>query len=106
MPASQPLHLQSLRHTVSVATGFWAACLVLTGMEATAGANFVPALLFLVSIPVLVGFLTWANSGFLAAGRGACAVVMLGVVVLLSASVIILFGLLASAGLTTLMASV
>ena len=87
---------QAFRHTLTVATGFWGACLVLTTLEAALGANSVIGSLFFLSIPLLVGGLTWANGVCVSRPRGAGSVVMLGVVVLLSSSLIILLGLLAA----------
>lgn len=93
---------RSVRHTTSVAAGFWAVCLVLTLLEAAIGASVFLGGLFFLSIPVLVACLTWANFGCVWVSRGAVAMVLLGTVVLVSSSLIILLGLLASSGLLSL----
>lgn len=100
--------LRSWRKTLGVATVFWGACLVLVILEATVGSNFVIAGLFFLSIPVLVGVLTWVNRDivFGSAPRRFGSIVVLGVAVLVSSSLIVLVGLLAAANLKTLMTGV
>jgi len=98
------------RRTLSVATSFWAACLVLVAVEAAVGSNLVVGVLFFLSIPALVGCLTWVHMGIVfgeaPASRSLSSVFVLGASVLLSASVIILVGLLAAANLKELMTGV
>ena len=98
----------SWRQTLTIATAFWGACLALVAIEATLGTNAVVAGLFFLSIPLLVACLTWANLGivFHRPRRDLAAVFVLGMAVLLSASLIILVGLLAAANLKTLIISV
>lgn len=92
------------RQTLRIAAAFWATCLVLAALEVTIGSNPVSGILFFLSIPVLVGYLTWANKGLVAGTRRLLlSVVMLGACVLLSATVIILVGLLAAVNLKVLM---
>lgn len=82
---------------------FWAACLALVALEATVGSNLFVGLVFFLSIPVLVGYLTWVNKDIVTrTGRGLLSVVLLGISVLISSSVIILIGLVAAANLKTL----
>lgn len=100
--ADNPVTL-AFRHTLTVATGFWAACLLLTTLEAALGANLVLGGLYFISIPMLVGGLTWANGGCVGRARGPVAVCMLGAIVLLSSSLIILLGLVAASSLMRLM---
>ena len=69
------------------------------------GASLVLGGLYFLSIPMLVGALTWANGSCVARVRGPGAVVMLGAVVLLSSSLIILLGLAAASGLLHLVQS-
>jgi len=99
--ATHPVSL-AFRHTLGVAAGFWAVCLALTGLEAALGANMVLGGLFFITIPMLVGALTWANRSCVPRPRAAGSVLLLGAVVLLSSSLIILLGLLASSGLLRL----
>lgn len=100
--ARTPVSL-AVRHTLSVAVGFWAACLLLTTLEAALGSNIVIGGLFFCSIPMLVGGLVWANGACVSGTRGPGAVLLLGVVVLVSSSLIIGMGLLASSSLLRLM---
>lgn len=100
--------LRGWRQTLGVATAFWGACLALVIVEATVGSNVVVAGLFFLSIPVLVGVLTWVNRGivFGQAPRRFTSILVLGLAVLVSASLIVLVGLLAAANLKTLMTGV
>ncbi len=92
------------RQTLSVAAAFWAVCLVLVALEAKMGANFVLGGIFFLSIPMLVAFTTWATKDvMLVLHRGLSAVVLLGVCVFFTSTLIVLIGLLAAANLKTLM---
>ena len=93
------------RQTLSIATAFWGACLVLVGIDATLGWNWVARGLFLLSIPMLVVCLTWVNKGlvFDQAQRSFAAVLALGAAVLGASTVIILVGLLAASSLESMM---
>ena len=98
---------QVWKRTLRIAVAFWAACLILVTIEATAGANMVLGVVFFLSIPVLVGYLTWANKDIMvSARRGLLSVIVLGISVLLFSSVIILIGLLAAAKLKGLILGV
>ena len=101
--AAKPSLMLAFRHTFSVAAGFWAACLLLTTLEAAIGSSIVIGGLFFCSIPMLVGGLVWANGACVAGARGPGAVLLLGVVVLVSSSLIIGLGMLASSSLLRLM---
>jgi len=91
--------------TLQIALAFWSACLALTAVEASVGSTTAVSLLFFASIPALVGCLTWANKDIVAGARRALvSVVMLGVSVLLSSTLIILVGLAAAAKLKELLA--
>ncbi len=92
------------RQMLAVAAVFWALCLVLVALEATMGAHFVLGGLFFLSIPLLVAFVTWSTKDLAAVlRRGARAVVIHGVCVLIFASMIVLIGLLAASNLKSLM---
>lgn len=82
----------SLRRTARVAVGFWLLCITLGLVEAAVGENLVSSILFLLSIPVLVGALISANRVVLRAGNRASALATVGLSVLVYASLIILFG--------------
>ena len=92
------------RRNVGVASAFWGACLALVADEVTVGLHLVVGLLFFLSIPALVGLLTWVNRGivFDRSPRHPLSVLVLGAAVLLEASLIVFIGLLASANLKTL----
>ncbi len=96
------MHLTAIGHVwrrnVGVATAFWAGCLVLVAVEVTVGLHFVVGLLFFLSIPALVGLLTWVNRDivFSRTPRQPMSVLVLGGCVLLAASLIVFIGLLAA----------
>ena len=95
--------VRSWRPTLSVATAFWAACLFLVTIEATIGWPAIVGSLFLLSIPVLVVCLTWVNRGYLSVRKqGLSSVVLLGVSILFSSTLIILVGLVVAVRLKTL----
>ncbi|MDX1515093.1 MAG: hypothetical protein R3174_15255, partial [Gammaproteobacteria bacterium] len=110
-PRYPPMHVEPnmtlvrvWRQTLSVATAFWAVCLVLVALEATMGANFIVGGLFFLSIPMLVAFIIWATKDLmLVLRRDLSSVLVLGVCVFFSSTVIILIGLLAAANLKSLM---
>ena len=88
------------KQTLSVATAFWALCLVLVAVEATWGESAVTGVLFFLSVPALVGFSIWANKALLIVMRRSfVASVAFAVYVLTCASVIIFVGLFAAANL-------
>lgn len=92
------------RQMLTVAAVFWALCLVLVAFEATMGAHFVLGGLFLLSIPLLVAFLTWATKDLVAVFQlGAPAVIVHGACVLIAATLIVMVGLLAASNLKSLM---
>jgi len=97
--------LRSYRQNLSVATAFWAACLVLVLVEIALGSNIVIGGLYVLSIPLLVAVLTWVNKGivFDRAPRTLSSVLVLGVSVLVVSTLIILVGLLAASNLKSLM---
>ena len=93
--------------TLKIATGFWGVCLLLVLVEATIGDNIVTPTIFFLSVPVLVGYLIWANIDLLMQlKKSLFAVFVLGVFVLCSASAIVFVGLFAAANLKTLMTGV
>ncbi len=104
MISSYPI-LRSYRQNLSVATAFWAACLVLVLLEVTLGSNIVIGGLFVLSIPLLVAVLTWVNKGivFDHVPRTLSSVLVLGLSVLAVSTLIILVGLLAASNLKSLM---
>jgi len=92
------------RQTLTVAASFWAVCLVLVAFEATLGANFVLGGLFFFSIPMLVAFIIWSTRDLmLVLRRDVSAVLVVGVCVFFTSTLIVLVGLLAAANLKTLM---
>jgi hypothetical protein len=95
------------RQNIGIATTFWAGCLVLVAIEATMGASLFVGALFFVSLPALVGLLTWVNRDivFRRTPREPASVLLLGVAVLLASSLIVFVGLLAAANLKALIAS-
>ncbi len=96
--------LRVWRQTLTVAAVFWALCLILVALEATVGAHFVLDGLFFLSIPLLVAFLIWATKDLTAVlRRGVYSVFVLGACVLVSATLIVLVGLVAAANLKSLM---
>ena len=94
------------RQNIGVATAFWAACLLLVAIEAVVGAGVVVGTLFFLSIPALVGLLTWVNRDivFERSPREPASVLLLGIAVLFAATIIVFIGLLAAANLKTLIA--
>jgi hypothetical protein len=95
-----------VNETLSIAAGFWAACLLLVSVEATVGWHLLVGVLFMFSIPTLVGFLTWAYRHLgllLRMPQGLLSVLVLGFTVFTSASLIILVGLVAATNLKFLM---
>lgn len=101
----QQLNLSShvWRQTLKVATGFWGVCLLLVAIEAAFGANPVTSTIFFLSVPVLVGYLMWANKELLVFVReGLLVILVLGLYVLCSATFIVFIGLFAAANLKTL----
>ena len=98
---------QLWKQTLKVASGFWGVCLFLVAIEAAVGDNAVTATIFFLSVPVLVGYLMWANWQLMILVRERLlAVFVLGVYVLCSATVIVFVGLFAAANLKTLMIGV
>lgn len=103
--SSQPLNLsaQVWKETLKVASAFWAVCLVLVSIEARFGANRITETVFFLSVPALVGYLMWANRDLLIRLRSSLlGVLLLGLYVLLCASVIVLVGLVAAVSLKSL----
>ncbi len=93
--------------TLKIATSFWGVCLLLVLIEATVGDNIVTPTIFFLSVPVLVGYLLWANLYLLMQLRkNLISMLVLGVYVLCSASAIVFVGLFAAANLKTLMTGV
>ena len=93
--------------TLKIATSFWGVCLLLVLIESTVGDNTVTRTIFFLSVPVLVGYLLWANVHLLMQLRkNVLSVMVLGVYVLCSASAIVFVGLFAAANLKTLMTGV
>lgn len=93
--------------TLKIATSFWGVCLLLVLIEALIGDNVVTPTIFFLSVPVLVGYLMWANIDLLMGLRKSLlAVFVLGMYVLCSASAIVFVGLFAAANLKTLMLGV
>ena len=105
--ALSPLLHRTSRTVLNIAVVFWGTCLALVAVEATFGSSALVAGMFFLSIPLLVGCLTWVSLGFAIRQRtrNLTSVVMLGVGILASASVIILVGLVAAANLKSLLLS-
>ena len=97
----------SWRQTLKVAASFWALCLFLVATEAWFGANTFAAVCFLMSVPILVGLLIWANRHLLPfLKRGMLGVLALSLYFLVSSAVIVFLGLFAGAYLKRLMLGV
>jgi hypothetical protein len=97
------ISFDNFRHIGSVAVLFWGSCLVLTGLEATVGANLIISGLFFVSIPVMVMGLLWANRSLLRSRERWIALATLAVSAFVYASIILLLGLLAASKLKALL---
>ncbi len=91
------------QRTLSVAVAFWGLCLVLVVLEASIGENVVSSGLFLLSVPALVVALTWVNRTTLRARERVSALLVLGISVLVYASIILFVGLLAASALKQLL---
>ena len=88
------------RQTLTVATAFWAVCLLLMIIDAVFGGNAVTGTLFFLSLPALVGFLVWANKDLLVLmSRGLMVSMAVGLYMLTAASLIVFVGLFAAANL-------
>ena len=100
--------VRGCQKTLSVATAFWGTCLVLVLAEAAIGASMIIAVLFFLSIPLLVAVLTWVNKGivFDHVPHSISSVLVLGFSVLVYSSLIIFVGLVAAANLKTLMSAI
>lgn len=82
----------NLRAMLRVAMGFWMLCLVLGLIERSVGENLVSSVLFLLSIPALVGTLIFTNRFSLRSRNRFSALATVGLSVLVYASLIILVG--------------
>ena len=94
------------RHNLTVAVPFWGAWLVLAIVEATVGSNALLGIVFLLTLPLLVGFVTWSSLHLLLVlnfGNRVVNIVVLGVAVLLSSTIITGIGLTAAASLKSLL---
>ena len=88
----------SLGRTARVASGFWVLCIVLGLVEVALGENAFSSVVFLFSIPLLVGALIFANRMVLRSRNRASALATVALSVLVYASLIIFVGIyLASA---------
>jgi hypothetical protein len=95
--------IRNLQRSVTIATLYWGACLVLVTLEAAVGANPVSALLFFLSVPMLVTALFWANRSLLRSRPRLLALGALGGTVLVYSSLILLLGLIAASKLKSLL---
>ena len=92
------------RRILKVALFFWAFCLTLGAIEGTVGSGTIVASIFFLSVPVLVGFLTWANYELLyVLPRRLTSVLVLGGTLMLSSTAVVMVGLLAAAGMKTML---
>jgi hypothetical protein len=90
------------RHYLSVAVLFWGSWLTLVLAETLMGSNSLLGVLFGLSLPLLVVFVTWSSLHLLLVldlGHRVLNIAALGTAVLLAATLIVGVGLLASASL-------
>ena len=96
------------RQNLTVAMPFWVAWLGLAGVEATVGTSSIVGFLYFITIPLLVGFVTWSSLHLLLVldlGNRVANIVMLGLAVLVSASVITAVGIVAAASFKELLST-
>ena len=96
------------RQNLTVAMPFWVAWLGLAGVEAAVGSNSIVGFLYFITIPLLVGFVTWSSLHLLLVldlGNRVANIVMLGLAVLVSASVITAVGIVAAASFKELLST-
>ena len=80
----------------------------LAGVEATVGTSSIVGFLYFITIPLLVGFVTWSSLHLLLVldlGNRVANIVMLGLAVLVSASVITAVGIVAAASFKELLST-
>lgn len=100
--------LRGCEKTLGVAAAFWGTYLVLVLAEVAIGASMFIAVLFFLSIPLLVAVLTWVNKGivFDHVPHSITSVFVLGFSVLVYSSLIIFIGLVAATNLKTLVSAI
>jgi hypothetical protein len=89
-----------LRQVLSIAIPFWGGWLVLALAEATVGSHPALGIIFSLSLPLLVGLLTWSSLQLLVLidlGNRILNIAVLGTAVLVCASSITGIGLMAAA---------
>lgn len=107
MQVSNVIVRKVARHNLSVAVLFWGAWLALALAEATIGSHTVLGVLYGLSLPLLVGLVTWSSLHLLLVfdlGHRLLDIAAFGIVILLSASIITGIGLLAASSLKQLVA--
>jgi len=88
----------------SIAVMFWGGWLALAALESSFGSNVVISVLFSLSLPLLVGLLSWTSRSLLRVIRQRLlAIVMMGLYVLILSSLITAVGMVATASLKTLL---
>jgi len=89
---------------LKVALSFWAFCLILGAIEGTVGSGVIVATIYFLSVPVLIGFLTWAHHELLyVLPRRLSSVLAVGGALMLSSTAVVMVGLLAAAGMKTML---
>ena len=92
------------RRMLKVALSFWAFCLTLGAIEGTVGSSIIVESIFFLSVPVLVGFLTWTNHELLfVLPRRLTSVLVVGGTLLLSSTAVVMVGILAAAGMKAML---
>jgi hypothetical protein len=89
--------MQQVHRNLRAAVAFWALCLMLYAAETVSGYQPLAGLVFLLSLPALVGWLAWINRPLLGASSSpVLAFLAYAATVLTSAVLIVAIGLLAA----------
>ena len=94
------------RRAGSIAILFWGGWLALAAFESNLGSNLVVSVLFSLSLPLLVGLLTWNSRSFAwVIQQRFLAIAMMGFAVMLLFSLITAVGMVAMASLKSMLGS-
>ena len=93
-----------VRQAGSIAILFWGGWLALAAFESSIGSNLVVSVLFSLSLPLLVGLLTWTSRSFIwVIQQRFLAITIMGLTVLILSSLITAVGMAAMASLKTML---